>query len=76
MSLCPEFDDRNDLPDGEFWERVASNLGCNVGEPDEPDFDDPQLRLEPCPVCGSTEACGTDYDGRPMIHTTPPEENQ
>lgn len=60
--------------DIEFWNRVFTD-GPEVeetGEPPEPWSD---LPVTPCEVCGSREAaCGYDDTGRPMIHTTPPEE--
>lgn len=76
MSLCPEADERAELSDAEFWERVGCNLlGYDPGPDDEPDVPDhiemAELHLtDPCPECGSQGACGYDDMGRPMIHTT------
>lgn len=30
-----------------------------------------QFDNNPCPLCGSLEACGSDDEGRPMIHVIP-----
>lgn len=29
--------------------------------------------IDPCPVCGSDDACGYDSEGRPLIHALGPE---
>lgn len=68
--LCPEAAERDAMDEGEFWERVARNLGVNVGEPDVAQACDPQVLIEPCGVCGSDGACGYDTEGRALIHAT------
>jgi hypothetical protein len=74
VSLCPEAAYRASLTDGEFWSYVLTG---RVDGPDEdPDVPDEiqmaELHLsDPCPECGSRGACGYDAEGRPMIHTTP-----
>lgn len=74
MSLCPETDERAEMSDAEFWERVGCNLlGYDPGpdcDPEPPDhIEMAELHLsEPCPECGSRGACGYDTMGRPMIH--------
>lgn len=83
MNICPEATKREAMDDAEFWEYVL--LGHDAGydreyDPDDdagaPRPEDPQLTLIPCPVCGTHyEACGYDTEGRPMIHTTPPEDD-
>jgi len=66
--LCPDADERDEIEDAEFWERV---LGQSTPEPFEDDLEiDPQLAVEPCPVCGSSGACAYDAEGRALIHTT------
>lgn len=69
-SLCPERDERAAMSDGEFWDRVARNLGHNT-DPDDLEFDlDPQLDVGLCDTCGSTGACGYDSEGRALIHAS------
>jgi hypothetical protein len=74
--LCPEADERDQLDDGAFWDRVAASLGLNVQEREEEPDCDPQVRLEPCDICGSDSACGYDAEGRPLIHATDPEQDR
>ena len=74
--LCPEADERDALDDGEFWERVASNLGVNT-DPEDLEVDlvvDPTMALGTCVECGSVGACGYDSEGRAMIHVAYDEE--
>lgn len=63
------------MDNDEFWEHVTRHLTIGQEydpldlecETDEPGID-PALSTEPCPVCGSTGACGYDVEGRPLIH--------
>ena len=58
------------MSDGEFWERVAINMGFG-GRDDDGYADDQQTtQADPCPECGQLGPCAYDVDGRPMIHTT------
>ena len=41
------------------------------GYDDAPFLDDTDIELPPCVECGSTGACAYDDQGRPLIHTTP-----
>lgn len=81
MSLCPEAKQRDEMSDAEFWERVGCNiLGIDPGAdydemvPDHIEMAEMHL-ADPCPECGSRGACGYDDEGRPMIHTTPKDDD-
>jgi hypothetical protein len=72
VSLCPEFDKRAAMTDGEFWSYVLQGIEPGQ-EPDGYDDDytpDTYVDLGICAVCGSSEACGYDTEGRPWIHAT------
>lgn len=80
MTLCPEENLRQSLPDGDFWEYVFNRRLPGDPDPTEVDWDgqgaycDPDDEPDidgPCEVCGSTGACGYDEVGRAMIHATP-----
>jgi hypothetical protein len=69
--VCSTVARRVGMTDEEFWEDVARMLGANVDPPEGPDFGDPEfesLTREPCLLCGAVGECGTDSEGRPMIH--------
>lgn len=69
-SLCPEAEYRSNLPDSEFWARVAANLGALQEEIVDELADCIQsFYSSPCHVCGELGACAYDSEGRPMIHT-------
>jgi hypothetical protein len=62
--------DTAQMDDSEFWAHVYG------GDRPEADYDEPDVPeqfsfVQPCPICGSTEACGSDEMGRPMIHSIP-----
>jgi hypothetical protein len=64
------------MSEGEFWERVAENLGARPAE-EEPEVVEAELvelEREPCGVCGSVGACGYDSEGRALIHAEGAEE--
>jgi hypothetical protein len=59
-------------------EGVPDTLGQMGWIPDDdqgPEID-PQVSTDPCPECGALGACAWDSEGRPMIHTTTPEERE
>lgn len=88
MSICPEAEYRNSLPDFKFWDYVLnwdggwSNWYQNVyHDLDEyPELDDPPTSElfsdQTCSVCRSKGACGYDSEGRPMIHTIEDSEDE
>lgn len=65
VSLCPEYDYRQSLSDGDFWEHVF-NGGLPEMLFEEPETD--EYIMAPCIHCGSVGACGYDEQGRAMIH--------
>lgn len=56
-------------PSGQKCGCVCADV--QVLEDQEPDWE--PLDLDPCPVCGSDDACGYDSEGRPLIHALGPE---
>lgn len=79
--LCPEADLRDGMTEPEFWQHVLQGAILPEYQEDDPDglyYDGPDvdvaLSQQPCPTCGSSAACGYDSEGRPMIHTTDPED--
>ena len=76
---CTVRDARAAMTDDEFWHDVARGLEQPPYQSDDPHGDyydpDPALALpDPCPTCGELGACGYDAEGRPMIHTSPRED--
>lgn len=70
--LCHEADLRDAMSDEEFWAHIGQSLATRGPLHDIP-LDDGDWRYyvdipTPCPVCGSTNACGYDQEGRPFIH--------
>lgn len=63
---------RATMSDDEFWQDVADSLSPSPpgwSEDDDPAPEvDPQFATLPCPVCGSSGACGYDSEGRALIH--------
>ncbi len=54
---------------------VVGNIDAGMVENDEFDVDlDGVVLGDPCPECGEVGACAYDREGRPMIHTTAPED--
>jgi len=65
---CPTRESRALLTDDEFWPYVLQGVQPE-SEPTEPDFDESTTsQNEPCTECGEVGACGTDMEGRPMVH--------
>ena len=77
-SLCTEAAMRARMTEAEFWELVFGGAGDVDYDPDEdpwaPTAEDPALG-SPCPECGAAGACAYDVEGRPLIHTTPNEDD-
>ena len=74
--MCSEAVFRNSLNDDDFWDyvfnRSATRATSDLDEPFDDDQDDEHIAPDtPCPICGSLRECGTDSEGRPMIHCLP-----
>lgn len=84
-SECSERDFRNSLDDDDFWNWVLLRIppGSRTQFTSQDDYfffddnhdddllDDLVAPTEPCPICGAFRECGTDLEGRPMIHCLP-----
>jgi hypothetical protein len=70
-ALCPEADMRDAMDDAEFWAHV---FGQDIAADDISWDDEPTAQLTACRVCGEFGPCGYDAEGKPMIHTTEPED--
>lgn len=68
MSLCPERETRDAMPDPEFWEHVLQR--GPAPDPEDIDPDELTAQTDPCPECGERGACAYDAEGRALIHTT------
>lgn len=65
--LCPEADLRDAMSDDEFWAHVFPQPEPFDQWEDVPEVDI-TLAVMPCRVCGSDGSCGTDAEGRALIH--------
>ena len=56
------------LPGGEFWEMVFHRYTREHGDIDPYEGEPGPVDIAPCAVCGVTDYCGYDQEGRPWIH--------